>query len=140
MEAAPFRAAIEDRPDQRRHSLGIDAEGLGAAAHAHARALDFELRVHANGQAGPEAEAIGDPQGPIHFAFRLGVEGDPGANGRFQRQIPLAWPREGEVPGVRARPQCHAKLTRRGDVEAVRSEEHTSELQSIMSNSYYDYS
>src|SRR3546814_8928430 len=60
MEAAPFRAAIEDRPDQRRHSLGIDAEGLGAAAHAHARALDFELRVHANGQAGPEAEAIGD--------------------------------------------------------------------------------
>ena len=36
MPAAPIRARVNDPARQRRRAVGVDAEGLGPAAHAHA--------------------------------------------------------------------------------------------------------
>src|SRR3546814_8586520 len=50
VKTAPLCSARHDRANQRRHTLGIDAEGLGAATHFHAGALEIEIRVHADGE------------------------------------------------------------------------------------------
>ena len=45
VEAPPFAAAIDDPPHCPRHSRRIDAEGFGAAAHAHPGAFDLEIGI-----------------------------------------------------------------------------------------------
>ena len=46
--------------EQRRDLFGVDAELLRPAAEAHARALDLEVRIDADGNPRPDAQPLAD--------------------------------------------------------------------------------
>ena len=78
VEAAPFGARRDDPADQSGHARGVDPERLGAAAHAHARALDLEIGIDPDGEPRRPAELRADREGALGLALGFAVERDAG--------------------------------------------------------------
>src|SRR5690606_1833852 len=58
METSPVGADIDQAADERRNLGGIDAEGLGAAAHLHPRTLEVEIGIDAYREPWRDAQMI----------------------------------------------------------------------------------
>ena len=118
VEAAPVGAGVEDSPDQRRHARGIDAERLGAAAHAHAGALDLEIGIDPHREPRPPVAApIASARSTSPSDSQLSVT--PASIAASKLAVALAGPGEADRRRVDAGLERDAKLAGRSDVEPV---------------------
>ncbi len=114
-------------PHQRGYALGIDPEGLGAAAHPHPRSAQIEIGVHPHREPGLHAQPLADRQRAGTLAFGFEVERDACGNRGFQIAVALAGPGKADLRRVHARCGSQRQLARRGDVDAIDQGRHQRE-------------
>jgi hypothetical protein len=124
MKTAPFRARRDDLAGQSGHLVGVDAEGLGAAAHLHAAAAQVEIGVHADGEARGLAQLFGDGERPAGFIRGFKVERHALHDRRLQLDIALARPGKADQRGIEPGLTRHAQLAAAGDVETIDQRAH----------------
>ena len=108
---------------QQRHRLGdqldVQPELLGPAAHLHSRALELEVRVHAQGHPRRQAELLLQPAQDGQLAQALGIDQHAGGHGLAQFGLALAGPGEADVARVGAGVQRHLQLASGRHVDAA---------------------
>ena len=119
VEALELEAGRGDGVQHVGHLLDVDAELLGAAAHLHARALQFEVRVHAHGHARGDAQLRADVRQQMNLAHRLDVQQHPRGDGLAQFRFALAGAREADLARIGAGVQRHLQLAGGSHVDAV---------------------
>ena len=100
VEAEEVEVELGDPVEQRRHLLGVDAELLGAAAHAHAGAAHGEVGVDPDRHPRADAEVLARRRRVVGLPGRLDLDQDA-------RRRPPGAARPGVLPGP-------AKLTSAG--------------------------
>jgi len=121
LEGQPERA---DLGQQIRHPFGIDAELLGAAAHAHARSLQLERRVDADRHPRGLAAGVAGLGERAQLAEALDVDQDARGLRLLQIGIALARAGEADVLRVHAGIECNAQLADRSHVQPVGESRH----------------
>ena len=119
MEPQDLQHIVIQRREKVGDHLGIGAEGLGTAAHLHARGLQLEIRIDPQGHGHPVAPLPGELHDPLGFRGRFQNDDDS----RFHRGLEVlggfAGSGEADVAGVDAGRQCDAQLRRGGDIQAI---------------------
>ncbi len=71
MQPAPFGSGRDQLACQSGNARGIEPERLGAAAHLHPRAAQFEIGVDPDREARRDADLFGDRQCAIELRFPI---------------------------------------------------------------------
>ncbi|MNQ58870.1 hypothetical protein D3C85_730890 [compost metagenome] len=112
VKTVKIQPQLANAAQQRRHEGRIDAKRLRAAAHAHARAAQGEIRIHAYGHPGRHAQPFAGQCHPLQLGARLHV--DQYASGHGPRQFPIALARPRKTDAFRR----HGRIERRGQFAA----------------------
>ena len=104
---------------QGRYLLCVDAELLRPAAHAHAGALDLEVRVHSDSHPRTQSHPVAGAHNARNLGRRLDFNDDAGGNSLPDARFVL--PRTGEAYVRRAhwRIECRPHFECGGNVESV---------------------
>ena len=124
MQAERLDAGRAQLGQRLRDLLGIDAEGLGAAAHAHAGRLQFEIGIHAQHHARGDAERLGLLRDAGDLAAGLGIDAHAGGDRPAQFGRALAGTGKADVAWIETGVQRGRQFAARGDVEAVGQSRH----------------
>ena len=119
VKAAPFGARRDDPADQGGHARRIDPERLGAAAHAHARALDLEVGIDPDGEPRRPPQLRADREGALGLAFGFAVERNARPDRLLEFGVALAGAGKADFGRIAAGLQGEAQFAARSDVEAV---------------------
>ena len=91
--------------------LHVHPKLLGAAAHLHARALEFKVRVDAHGHPRGQAQFVGYRFQRANLTERLDIDQHPGGDGLAQLGIAFARPSKTHFLRVGVGVQRHLQLT-----------------------------
>ena len=119
VEAHEFQVQGFQVPQHLRDPFRVDAELGRPAAHFHARRLEFEIGIDAQGHPRAQAVLAAQARQGVQLVLRLHIDHDAG-RGRG-RQFPrrLAGPREADGAGLDTGVQRHPHLPQGGHVQTV---------------------
>ena len=119
MPSAPVCPRRNDTPRQRARTICVHAKWPRTAAHPHAGALEFEIRIDPRRKARPNVATGGNAQRAFRLAFRFQIDG----HSRIQRggKLPVGLSRPGEAYPAPLEP-CflrHRQFSGGGNIEPV---------------------
>ena len=124
VEAEEVEAEGADRAEKGRNEFRIDAELLRAAAHAHSRTLDLEVRVDPQRDARPLAEPFAGRRRPPCLALRFELDHDARGDCTGQFPVRLARACEAHAAGRHSGVERRHHLDGGGNVEPVDQRRH----------------
>ena len=124
MKAFEPQAAALDLRECRWHTLCVDAELLGSAAHLHSSRLQLEVGVDAHCNAGLSAKARADVGQELDLAFGLHVDQNAGRDSLRQLRLGFRGSGEADVARVDAGIQRDKQLGAGSDIQAIHQTRH----------------
>ena len=94
-------------------------KGLAPPAHLHARALEFEIGIDANGEPRGFTKPLGNRQRALGFVLAFEIECDTGSDSGFEFFVALARSGETHTRQIETGRPYHLQLSPGGDIETV---------------------